>query len=613
MRETNFIEQNQEKWKEFEGFLDGQHKRADKLNDLFVQITDDLSYSRTFYPNRSVRVYLNGLAQRIFINIYKHRKSRWGNILHFWTDELPMLMYEARRDLLLSFLVFMFTFGIGVLSSIFDSGFAEVILGETYVEMTLSNIAEGDPMRVYKEMGPLGMSVGITVNNLFVAFLTFVLGVFLSIGAMVMIARTGFMVGAFQYFFIERDLFWDSFLTIWTHGTLEISAIIIAGAAGATMGRGLVAPGTYTRSQAFQRSARRGIKIMVGTIPLFFIAGFIEGFMTRNTEMPDLIRGLFILVCLLIVLVYFVWYPSVRAQVLKRSAGQEEELPPENLLRIDFSSIKSTGTLFADSFLLFKSIFGKMIMLLLGLTLGYCLLAFGWSNAAPQDMYFYPGGGFGLLRSINPLLTGSLPPIMWIYNALAFAGMAYLIFWQLQKMQGLEMRFTWGRLVSCLLGGIVMSLILYLGNGFSALLFLVSFGAIMLWMYTCFQEQVGPIAGLSRAGKLLAQGYWQSIGLLLLTFCTGMIFATLADTGLADFFFELVTWVVNFDGSTMDNISVVMLTFLYIFLLYGVMSMMLASFALFYHSRLEATEARTLQQLLQQFGERKQIRGMARE
>ncbi|MCB0629037.1 MAG: stage II sporulation protein M [Saprospiraceae bacterium] len=613
MRETNFIEQNQEKWKEFEGFLEGQHKRADKLNDLFVQITDDLSYSRTFYPNRSVRVYLNGLAQRVFINIYKHRKSRWGNILKFWTDELPGLMYEARRDLLLSFLVFLFTFGVGVLSSIYDSSFAEVILGEAYIEMTLTNIADGDPMRVYKEMGPMGMSMGITVNNLFVAFLTFVLGVFLSIGAMVMIARTGFMVGAFQYFFIERDLFLDSFLTIWTHGTLEISAIIIAGAAGATMGRGLVFPGTYTRTQAFQRSARRGIKMMVGTIPLFIIAGFIEGFLTRNTETPDFVRGIFILICLLVILVYFVWYPSVRAQVLRKKNIDGEELPPDNLLRIDFTGIKSTGTLFADSFLLFRSIFGKMIMVLLGLTTVYCLLAFGISNTSPQEMYYYAGDGFGVIQSIHPLLTGSEPSVMWIYNALAFATMAYFIFWQLQKMQGGDLRFTWAGLVSCLVGGILMSLILHLGNGWSMLLFITVFGVIMHWMYTCFQERIDPVTGIARSSKLLGAGYWQAMGLLLLTFCTGMIFATLADTGLGQFFFELVTWIINFDPGTMNNISVVMLTFLYIFLLYGVMSMMIASFGLFYHSRLEATEARTLRKLLQTFGENKQIRGMAKE
>ena len=69
MRETGFIKQNKEKWKEFEKTLNYKDKDPDKLNNLFIQITDDLSYSRTFYPNRSVRVYLNNLAQQIFHSI----------------------------------------------------------------------------------------------------------------------------------------------------------------------------------------------------------------------------------------------------------------------------------------------------------------------------------------------------------------------------------------------------------------------------------------------------------------------------------------------------------------------------------------------------------------
>ena len=75
MRETNFIEQNKKKWKDFERVLDGQYEDPEKLNELFIQVTDDLSYSRTYYPNRSVRVYLNGLAQKVFFSIYKSKKD----------------------------------------------------------------------------------------------------------------------------------------------------------------------------------------------------------------------------------------------------------------------------------------------------------------------------------------------------------------------------------------------------------------------------------------------------------------------------------------------------------------------------------------------------------
>lgn len=615
MRETKFIEQNQEKWQEFEGFLDGQHKRADKLNDLFVQITDDLSYSRTFYPNRSVRVYLNGLAQRVFISIYKNRKSRWGRFLKFWLDELPLLMYEARKDLLVSFLVFALTFSIGAMSSALDSGFAEVVLGEAYVDMTVSNIESGDPMAVYKELAPFGMSMGITVNNIFVALLTFVLGVFFSIGSLVIIARNGFMIGAFQYFFIEQDLFWESFLTIWTHGTLEISAIIIAGAAGATMGRGLVFPGTYTRTQAFQRSARRGVKMMVGTVPLFIIAGFIEGFLTRNTQTPDLIRGLFIFICFLFVVLYFVWYPAIRAQIKPVENRSESDLPPDSSLRIDFQAIKSGGTIFSDTFLIFKAAFGKLTVLLLGLSLAYCLLAFSLSASAPRDMLFYSARPFAIVGTIHPLMTGSVPSWMWLYNGLAFGLLAYFIFWQLDRMQpGKTAKLFHIRgMIACLVVGLLMAGTLHLANALSLVLFTFAFGILFLWMYICYQENRHLLSGLGRSLSLMQNGYWRSLVLILLTFGTGMIFISLVDTALAQIFFELIGWVINFDQETMDNISVLILTFLYTFLLFGVMGMITASMALFYHSQLEIKEAGHLRERLAYFGESKQIRGMEKE
>lgn len=218
-------------------------ERSDKLNELFVQITlNDLLDARTYYPNRSVRLYLNSLAQKIFHNIYRGKGFRKERLVEFWTEDLPRVLWESRLALLLSFSVFVLAFGIGVVSSILNPHFARVVLGDSYVDMTLENIQNGDPMAVYKESRPLGMSVGIAANNLFVALRTAVFGVAASIGTLFMLLYNGIMVGAFQYFFIERGLFWQSFLTIWIHGTLEISAIIIAGGAGLVAGSGLLFP-----------------------------------------------------------------------------------------------------------------------------------------------------------------------------------------------------------------------------------------------------------------------------------------------------------------------------------------------------------------------------------
>jgi uncharacterized membrane protein SpoIIM required for sporulation len=103
---------------------------------------------------------------------------------------------------------------------------------------------------------------------------------------------------------------WESLLAVWLHGTLEISAIIVAGCAGITMGNGWLFPKTYTRLESFKRSAKRGVKIIIGTVPIFITAGFIESYITRHTELPDIIRLLIILLSLTFVLFYYVIYPK---------------------------------------------------------------------------------------------------------------------------------------------------------------------------------------------------------------------------------------------------------------------------------------------------------------
>jgi len=83
MKESLFIKQNKEKWIDLEKRLDSGERDPDKLSDLFIQVSDDLSYARTFYPNRSVRLYLNNLTQKVYSNIYKNRRSSWADIVFF--------------------------------------------------------------------------------------------------------------------------------------------------------------------------------------------------------------------------------------------------------------------------------------------------------------------------------------------------------------------------------------------------------------------------------------------------------------------------------------------------------------------------------------------------
>ncbi len=310
MREPAFVKQNADKWKRFEELLDKKAQTTpDERAELFVQVTNDLSYAKTFYPDSQITRYLNALALRSHQSIYVNKREDSNRVLLFWKYELPYLFYNSRWHLLYAFLFFSLSVIIGVVSSANDDTFIRLILGDSYVNMTLENINQGDPMGVYKSSKQMDMFMGITINNIRVSFFAFALGIFLSFGTAYILFTNGVMIGAFQYMFYEKGLFLTSFLTIWIHGTLEISAIVIAGCAGFVIGNSILFPQTFSRGESFRRGAKQGLKIIVGLVPIFITAGFLESFVTRATHLPNVVKLGIILCSLAFMVWYFIVYP----------------------------------------------------------------------------------------------------------------------------------------------------------------------------------------------------------------------------------------------------------------------------------------------------------------
>jgi len=311
VKEAVFFRQNRGKWKRYEDCLKNiEQESPDALADIYIDIVNDLSFAQSHYPDSRIYFYLNNLSIRLHQFINRKKKEKFSRFVTYWKQEVPQVMYNARKELLYSFLIFAVSILVGIFSTANDEDFPRLILGDRYVEMTLQNIEKGDPMAVYKDSHSGLMFLGITVNNIWVSFNIFIYGMFTSIASAYMLIKNGIMLGCFQYFFYEHGLLKESFLTVWIHGTLEISAIIVAGAAGITMGNGWLFPGTYSRIVSFRNSAQRGMKIIAGTIPIFIIAGFLESFVTRHTELPDFVRLVIILLSLSFVIFYYVVYPK---------------------------------------------------------------------------------------------------------------------------------------------------------------------------------------------------------------------------------------------------------------------------------------------------------------
>ena len=193
--------------------------------------------------------------------------------------------------------------------------------------MTLNNIDQGDPMAVYKKMNQSDMFLGITFNNIMVSIYVFIFGVFLSIGTVYLLFRNGIMLGSFLTFFYQKGLLGTAMLTIWIHGTLEIFAITVAGAAGMILGNSILFPGTYSRLVSFTKGVKKSLKTVLGVAPLFIVAAFFEGFITRYTEMPVAIR----LGIILLSLAFIVWYFFIYPKRLFRKITSPDKQPSVNL------------------------------------------------------------------------------------------------------------------------------------------------------------------------------------------------------------------------------------------------------------------------------------------
>ncbi|MFT3904604.1 MAG: stage II sporulation protein M [Niabella sp.] len=309
MREGQFIRQNETKWKGIEQSIKQPQVHPDVLAGHFIELTDDLAYAKTFYPDGESVKFLNNLARLYHQKIYANKKEDKTRFYWFWQFDLPMLFYRYRKIFLYSFCFFLFFLLLGIISAKYDEGFVRLIMGDAYVNMTIANIEKGNPFGVYQSAGQLEMFFAIAINNIRVAFLSYVSGIVLGVGPVFMNMQNSIMLGAFEYFFFSRNLGWDSISVIFIHGTLEIWSIVIAIASGMILANGLLFPGTYSRGEALRRSGLDGMKIVFGLTPLFLLAAFLESFVTRYANMPMPFKLAILGGSLAFLIWYFIIYP----------------------------------------------------------------------------------------------------------------------------------------------------------------------------------------------------------------------------------------------------------------------------------------------------------------
>ena len=135
MKELTFIRNHIEKWQRAELTIEvADSETPDGLAELYIDLTSDLAFAQTHYPQSRITVYLNKLCAELHRKIYTNKKEKWSRLITYWTDEVPLTMYENRKLFLLSFIIFGLSVLIGAVSQMFDADFCRVVMGNEYID-----------------------------------------------------------------------------------------------------------------------------------------------------------------------------------------------------------------------------------------------------------------------------------------------------------------------------------------------------------------------------------------------------------------------------------------------------------------------------------------------
>jgi len=320
VREALFIKKHKKKWSKIQ---QSQATNPDEMANDFTELVNDLAYAKTFYPTSKVTQFINGQASKIYLSIYKNRKEESNRIVTFWKYDLPLTIRRYHRVILFMFIFFCIFFVVGFFSSRQDETFVRQMLSDDYVDKTIQNIEEGNPFGIYQSGSSFLSWMGIMINNIKVALVYFSEGIFFGILTIKDIMTESISIGSFHYLFFSRGLGLQWALAVLIHGTLELWSIIVAGAAGVILGMGLLFPGTTKRIDSLKRAAKDGVKITIGVLPVFIIAAFFEGFVTRHYKMHWIFSSLILFSSTIFIIWYFIIYP-IRLQRKLRVQTTEE-------------------------------------------------------------------------------------------------------------------------------------------------------------------------------------------------------------------------------------------------------------------------------------------------
>jgi uncharacterized membrane protein SpoIIM required for sporulation len=311
MNIQRWIARRQPRWKELDALLKKTEQQGLKslkaeeirqLASLYRSVSADLARARTNQVGEVITQDLQTLTTRGYSQIYQgSRRQEWQAVLEFYQWGFPTTVRQSGGYIALAVGLFIFAGVVSWWLAWRDPTFMALIVPDELIEQVrdrgelwMGSIVGIEPFASSK----------IMTNNINVSLAAVAGGMTGGLLTTYSMLLNGIVLGTIGALVGQNNLAFPFWAFVFPHGSLELPSIFLAGGAGFMLARALLFPGQYRRVDALKLYGAKAIQLVYGIVPMLVIAGMIEGFISPNPAIPDVVKYLIGMVLFALLVAY---------------------------------------------------------------------------------------------------------------------------------------------------------------------------------------------------------------------------------------------------------------------------------------------------------------------